>query len=209
MKFTQMLAVLFVLVVFAMPSRADTLEPTVYRLTSTTCLGCWGSQPLPGVHIDAFLTVVQTTGTFWDPFFQAYLNQTVLMLTNITGSVSINCMGIGGCTGDGVYSLSFVPPIFAGDGWSAPRGDGSYLFLNGLPRYLVFSANGSGLNTRIINDNAYNLFQWDSPTHFGGQVPLTSGIVSVRELPSLMLIAAGLVGFALTRGVASIRRGFA
>lgn len=206
MKFTQMLAVLFVLVVFAMPARADAL----YRLTSTTCLGCWGSQPLPSVNIDAFLTVAPTTGTFWDPFFQAYINQTVLMLTNITGSVSITCMGIGGCTGDGVYSLSFVPPIFAGDGWSAPRGDGSYLFLDGLPRYLVFSANGSGLNTRIINDNAYNLFQWASPsTQFGDQVPLTGGIVPVHELPSLMLIAAGLVAFALTRGVANIRRGFA
>jgi PEP-CTERM motif len=200
MKFTHAFPVLLLLVVFSRPVHADTIDPTVYRLTATTCVGCFGSQPLPSVHIDAFLSVVQTTGTFWDPFFTAYINQTVLMLTGITGSVSINCMGIAGCAGDGTYALSFVPAIFAGDGWSAPRGDGSYLFLDGLPRYLVFSSVGSGLNTRVINDNAFNLFQWENPvTHFGSQVPLMGGVVQVPEPSSLMLAAAGLLGLLFLR----------
>jgi hypothetical protein len=197
MKFKLALPVLLFLVVFSKPAHAD----TIYRLTATTCGDCFGGgSTLPSVNIDAFLSVVQTTGTFWDPFFTAYINQTVLMLTGITGTVSINCMGVAGCTGTGVYALAFVPAVFAGDGWSAPRGDGSYLFLSGLPRYLVFSAVGSGLNTRIINDNAFNLFQWENPvTHFGSQVPLTGGVVLVPEPSSLMLAVAGLLGIVFVR----------
>jgi len=103
--------------------------------------------------------------------------ENVTLVTGITGNLTIDCHGLGGCVGDGTYAMSFL---------QAPLGDGSYLLFGSIPRYLVFSAIGSGLDTRFINDNAFNLFQWNT------QVPVTFSTTFVPELSSLALLGIAL-----------------
>src|SRR5688500_15507371 len=74
---------------------------------ATTCSGCW-SGALPSVILDGTLTVVPATGSFWDPWFQTFFSGG-LLVTALTGTVEIDCLGIGGCGGGGSYSLSFLP----------------------------------------------------------------------------------------------------
>jgi hypothetical protein len=127
------------------------------------------------------------------------------MVTALSGTLNINCPGVAGCTGDGTFALAFLQPNSGGDGWSAPRGDGSWLLWGSVPRYLVVSAESSGLNTRFINNNAFNLFQWSSPTTgYGGQVPVTFTTTRVPEPSSLVLLGTG---FSAVVGVAGSRDG--
>jgi hypothetical protein len=177
------------------------LTGDAYTITfsAETCTTCWGPQVLPDIALEGQLTVAPATGAFWDPSLQIYWGS-ALMILGISGTIDIDCLGVAGCIGDGSYSLSFLNAIFAGDGWSAPAGDGSYLLFD-TPRYVVFNSVGSGLNTRMINNNAYNLFQWASPvTRFGGQVPIVWGTTRVPEPSSLLLLILGLTpAFALNR----------
>jgi hypothetical protein len=142
---------------------------------ATTCQNCWGpNENLPIVDVQGILTVAPTLGTFWDPWYQTHFLQDVLMVTAVTGTLTIDCSGVAVCAGEGAYSLSFLAANPSGDGWSAPRGDGSYLWpfsAGGIPRYVVFSADGAPFDTRFIHDNAYNLFQWNGqvPVHFSAQ----------------------------------------
>ena len=198
-------AVLIVLALFSAPAAAmpvETGEAFTLSFSAETCSGCWPwESTLPDVTIEGLLTVVPVTGgSFWDPWFADYAWHSALMVTGISGTLSIDCMGVAGCVGDGFYSLSYVQANPGGDGWSSPLGDGSYLLFNDLFRYVVFSAEGSGLNTRIINDNAYNLFQWASPaTGYGTQVPIQLSAVQVPEPSSLSLLAVGFVGVTILK----------
>ena len=168
-----------------------------------TCQGCWGNQLVPNVTFSGLLTVAPVTGAqLWDPIYGAYYSSG-LMVTALSGTLDINCRGAAGCTGDGTYALSFLQANPGGDGWSAPRGDGSWLLLGSIPRYLVVSADGSGLNTRFINDNAFNLFQWSSPeTGYGSQAPVTFTTTRVPEPSSFALLG---IGFSAVLGVAGRR----
>ena len=193
-------AVLLTFVLLSAPSPAQAAPVPLGEAFSMyfhgeTCDTCWPPQPLPDVTIDGFLTVVPVTGaSFWDPMYGAGAWSGGLMVTGITGNMSLDCGGIAGCSSGSSYALSYL---------QAPLGDGSYL-LGGLPRYLVFSAVGSSLNTRIINDNANNLIQWNSPpAGFGSQAPITWSAVRVPEPSTLSLMAAGLAGIA---ALASRRR---
>jgi len=186
-------AVLAILALFSLPAEATPIQTGAafsLSIKGETCAGCWPWQStLPDVNIEALLSVVPVMGTFWDPSYGAYLQQNALMVTGISGTASIDCLGVAGCVGDGTYSLSFL---------QAPLGDGSYLWGANTPRYAVFSANGSGYSTRIINDNAYNLFQWSSPTTgFGSQVPINWSAVRVPEPSSLSLLSVGVIGVTL------------
>src|SRR5262252_632699 len=99
------------------------------------------------------------------------------MITGLTGTVTIDFHGIGGCVGSGTYSMAFA---------QAPIGYGSWLS-QGTPVYLVFSTVGSGFSTRIINDHSFNLFQWSST-----QAPINFETTFVPEPPSLILLGIGL-----------------
>ncbi len=183
------LCVALALLISARSARA---APIVVDVSGATCYACWGDPTLPSIDFTAQLTLDSVAGTFWDPVYTTYVSHQELMLTGITGTVSIG--------GAGSYSFGFLPPNPAGDGWSAPLGTGSWLFDINMPRYLVFSALGSGFDTRIINDNAYDLFQWSSPaTGFGTQVPISWTAVLVPEPSSVSLLAVGLVAVALLK----------
>jgi hypothetical protein len=169
-------------------AEATTISGSAYTIgfSAATCTACWGAaQSLPSVSIEGMLTIVPANATFWDPVFATYLNENAWMVTDVSGSLDIGCIAANGCAKAASFPLSFVPAGKAADGWAAPLGAGSYLLTGNLPRYVVFSASGSGLNTRIINDNAFNLFQWGSPlTRFGSQVPITWQAFSVPDRAS-------------------------
>ena len=200
MRRTAIVAVLAFLLMCAPDTSEATLITTgeAFDLAfhAETCSMCW-SGVLPQVSMDGLLTVAPAIGSFWDPWYQTYLSGGVLVVTGITGSLTIQ--------GNGTYSLSFLDPDFSGDGWSAPRGDGSYLLPFG-PRYLVFAANGSDLNTRIINDNAYNLFQWSNPdTGYGSQVPVQWSAVQVPEPQPSTLLAFAFIALVLVHRASQTR----
>jgi hypothetical protein len=113
----------------------------------------------------------------WDPWYQTYLSSG-LIVTGLTGTLSIDCLGVGWCSGQGTYLLSFLQP---------PLGDGSWLLYTNTPRYLVVSAEGLSPYARFINDNSVNLFQWSS-----SQVPVTFSTTRVPESLSLVLLSIGL-----------------
>jgi len=167
----------FLICVAAHATPIHTGEAFNIAFSGHTCTSCWGNQTLPSVAFDGLLTVAPVTGRFWDPWFTDYFMENVNMVTGITGNLTIDCHGLGGCVGDGTYALSFL---------QAPLGDGSYLLFGSTPRYLVFSAIGSGLDTRFINDNAFNLFQWNT------QVPVNFSTTFVPELSSLALLGIAL-----------------
>jgi hypothetical protein len=182
--------VLILLALFSMAAEASPIQTgDAFNMafSGETCTLCWGNQVLPSVTIEGLLTVVPVTGaTFWDPWYTDYVWHSGLMVTGISGTLDIDCLAIAGCFGDGSYSMSFL---------QAPLGDGSYLLSGSIPRFVVFSADGSGLDTRLINDNAYNLLQWSSPaTGFGNQVPINWSAVQVPEPSSLSVLAVGLLG---------------
>jgi hypothetical protein len=159
-----------------------------------TCDFCWPPESsLPNITIQGLMTVVPvTSASFWDPLFGEGAWQSALLITGIDGTLSIDCQGVAGCSGDGLYDVAFAAATPGSDGWSTPRGDGSYLLFD-VPRYSVFSAVGSGLNTRLINDNAGNLFQWASPrTGFGTQAPVTWTATKVPEPSSLAVFSVGV-----------------
>jgi hypothetical protein len=198
--FGALMAILAFLLLSTSAEATPVLTGDAYTITfsAQTCTTCWGPQVLPDIALEGLLTVAPATGDFWDPALQIHWGS-ALMILGISGTLDIDCLGVAGCTGDGSYSLSFLNAIFGGDGWSAPAGDGSYLLFD-TPRYVVFNSVGSGLHTRMINNNAYNLFQWDSPiTRFGGQVPI-EWHTRVPEPSSLLLLILGLPpAFALSR----------
>ena len=165
-------------------------SPILVDFSASTCFGCWSSPTLPSVNISGQLTLESMVGTYWDPFYQSYETGERLQVLGITGSLTID--------GSAPYSLSFVGANPAGNGWSAPLGDGSWLFNDSFPRYLVFSTAGFGFDTRIINDNAFNLFQWDSPTG-GNQVPVSWSAARVPEASSLALLAFGVAALAVLK----------
>src|SRR5262245_56477258 len=105
-------AVLTILAVFSLPAEAtpiQTGQAFTLSVNGETCAGCWPWQStLPDVNIEALLSVVPVMGTFWDPWYGAYLQQNALMVTGISGTLSIDCLGVAGCEGDGTYSLSFL-----------------------------------------------------------------------------------------------------
>jgi hypothetical protein len=139
-----------------------------------SCFDCLPGQTI-GVSatIQGHMIVAPVTGgQFWDARNGSYsgLSPDDLMVLGISGTLTIDCGGVVYCPGEGTYSLSFLPP--GGNGWSGPLGDGSWI-RPFEPRYVVFSADGSGLYTRMINDNAANLLQWTDPgTGQGGQVAI-------------------------------------
>jgi hypothetical protein len=160
-------------------------SPILVDFSASTCFGCWSSPTLPSVNVSGQLTLESIVGTYWDPVYQSYETGERLKVLGITGSLTID--------GSAPYSLSFVGANPAANGWSAPLGDGSWLFNDSFPRYLVFSTAGFGFDTRIINDNAYNLFQWSSPTTgFGSQVPVRWTATPVPEESSLALLGLGV-----------------
>jgi hypothetical protein len=188
---------LFVILGLLGPARTVHASPIVLDVSATTCFACWNDPTLASVNVSAQLTVDTVAGTFWDPAYTDYFTLQALMLMGISGTVSID----GGTS----YSLSFVQPNAGGDGWSAPLGSGSWLLDPYIPRYLVFSADGSGYSTRIINDNAYNLFQWSSSvTGFGNQVPIQWTVTQVPELSSSWaLMAVGVLAVVLLKRTAA------
>jgi hypothetical protein len=193
------------LVLFAtIPAHASPIpvgEAYSVSFDATTCVACWGGGPLPTVTINGTLSVVPVTGgQFYYPFYGAYFSSAD-MVVGMTGTATIDCNDLAGCTGDGTYAMSLAQPGPGTNtnGWSTPLGDGSWLV--GLdPEYLVLSAAGSGLDTRFINDNSSNLLQWESSTtHEGTQVPVHWNAVRVPESSSIVLLAIGAVAIVLVK----------
>lgn len=174
--------------------------PIVLDVTVTTCFTCWSypdpDPTFPDINMTAQLTVEQTAGSFWDPWYQTY-SSSGLMVQDVSGTFTYN--------GDS-YPLASVP---------VTQGDGSWLMPGGsVPRYFVFSAEGFGYGTRLINDNAYNLFQWTDSSGYGGQVPVQWSAVPAIEAAAVpdasspfMLLSIGFVAVIfLTHRLSPIRR---
>jgi hypothetical protein len=150
------------------PSFADS-----FHVTAVTCQNCFSPSPiLPSHTIDAVVTVVPGTGTFWDAFFQAPISANGLLeVTAINGLV------------DGIHPITLM---------TGNQGDGrSWLFPGGQPGLVWF--NIAGFDMRVFNDHAFNLLQdRESPGYMQvPQVPLL-WTATVAEPSSFVSIVTGL-----------------
>jgi hypothetical protein len=179
---------------FSLPAPAAAVPVTVgeaYKLAfhAETCHDCplWSSSTLPNVTMDGVLTVIDTTdGLFWDVVYADFAYKNVTMITGVTGTVTVDCMGILSCSGNGTYAMAFVPPA---------NGDGSYLFA-GTPMYFQFAAGStSGI---IRNDHFLNYYSGPG----SNQLPVTFSVTRVPDAASsVLLIAMGMAGLAGMRVV--------
>lgn len=183
------LAACIVLFMSVAPARATAIEigdPYQMSFHASTCTLCWPWSTSPELTLDGTLTVALASGNFWDPIYQMYWTR-ALMITDVSGTMTVDCLGVAWCTGSGSYAMSFLPTTHS---------DGSYL-LWGIPRLFVFGLDGPVIGSSIFNDNAFNLASWS-----GTMVPVTwsSQVIPTPEVSTLtMLLAANVLLFVFAR----------
>jgi hypothetical protein len=170
------LLLIVVLLVFAVPSYSES-----FHVTATTCHSCWTPpgvpSNIPNHTIDAILSVIPGTGTFWDPFFQ-----TTIPAAGLWEVVQINGLI------DGIHPMT----LMVGN-----QGDGrSWLTAGGGPGLLWF--NIAGFDMRVFNDHAFDLLQdRESPGYMGTtpQIPLqwAATVSTVAEPSSFVSLVTGVV----------------
>jgi hypothetical protein len=171
-----------VLLVSAVPSYAES-----FHVTATTCHSCWSPPGVPSnlpTHtIDAILSVIPGTGTFWDPFFQ----------TAIPGNGLWEVVQVNGLI-DGIHPMTLIV---------GNQGDGrSWLTAGGRPGLLWF--NIAGFDMRVFNDHAFDLLQdRESPGYMGTtpQIPVqwvatVSTVVEPSSFASLLTSLGGIIALA-------------
>ena len=197
MRSTPIFIGVILIFLFSLPTPAAAVPVTVgqaYNLAfhAETCHDCplWSSSTLPKITMDGVLTVIDTTdGLFWEVVYGDFYYRNVTMITGVTGTVTVDCMGILSCGAGGSYAMAFAPPA---------RGDGSYL-VSGTPMYFQFAA-GSNVS-RISNDHFLNYYSGPG----SNQLPVIFSIAQVPDpASSILLIAMGMAGIAGMRVV--IRR---
>ena len=136
-------ALTLALLTIAVPSFADS-----FHVTAVTCQNCFSPPNLPVHTIDAVLTVIPGTGTFWDAFFQAPIpGSGLLEVTHIDGLI------------DGIHPMT----LMVGN-----QGDGrSWVFPGGQPGLLWF--NIAGFDMRVTLEAVIGFVDRDAAPQKGSR----------------------------------------
>jgi hypothetical protein len=173
MKANRAFLVLPAMLLFSMSSYAES-APTVLDVSAITCSECWPGVTQPAVSVNAVMTVLPATGTFYDPWHQNYFTGTELEVVAINGMLN---------SSDPISMIR------------APHGDGSWLNSDYSLGYVNFSA--GGFNSVLFNDSAFNLLDTATGGGYGTNTPVIWNAVQAPEPPSVLLLALGLLGLPL------------
>jgi len=94
----------------------ETGEAATAVFHGNTCVFCapWSRPPQPDVTLEGTMTVVPAIGTYFQQYWKYLFQGEELLVTQVSGTLTIDCHGIVGCQDDGVHALSLAP---------APYGD--------------------------------------------------------------------------------------
>ena len=186
----RLLLVAAALLLFCVPARADSITVDVTGETCGVCAANWGEPNLPLVSVNAQLTVVQSTGSFWQPAEQGYISGGyIYQVTSVSGTFD----------GEQIGTLGAVP---LGAGWWVESTDGQSFNIEWLSFTLT---GGSSYGVGFLDD--FSGYTYTEFTDANGSSVLPMGLTAVAasdpvgapEPGSLALVVVGILALACCR----------